>query len=172
MILPKPSPSPEKSTFRAGFYAGLLAAIVLGLYLFQLWGAQKQIALHTTHLLAALQKNSWSEVDAFLDPAYSDQWGHDRATLLTRLERVLPYVRHLRLTTETPSIRATGGAGLWSARITVEAEPNEVSTMIQERVNPLPEPFNLQWRRASWELWDWKLVSVTNSALELPDPNF
>ncbi len=159
-------------TFRAGLYGGLLVAVVLGLYLFQLWDTEQQIRLHTAHLMTALEKNNWSAVGEFLDPSYSDQWGHDRAMLLERLQQVLPYARHLHLRTETPVIHAANGEGEWSARVTVEADPNEVSAMIQERVNPLQEPFNLKWRHASWKPWDWKLISVTNPALDLPDRAF
>lgn len=161
-----------KSTFRAGFYAGLLAAIFLGLYLFQLWDSERQIELHTAHLLTALEKNNWSDVSEFLDPSYSDQWGHDRATLLNQLRRVLIYARHLHIHADNPDIHAAGSEGDWRARVTLEADPNEVSAMIEERVNPLTEPFTLHWRRLSWKPWDWKLARVTNPALELPASAF
>ncbi len=39
--------------------------------------------------------------------------------------------------------------------------------MIKQRVNHLPEPFVLEWRRISARPWDWKLVRVSNPALEL-----
>ncbi len=158
-----------KSTFRTGFYAGLVVAIGLGSYLFLLWEANNQVHLHSAHLLTALEKNEWSDVTEFLDPSYSDQWGHDRATVLTRLRQVLPYARHLRLQAQEVVVSAANGEGKWSAKVTLEADPNEVSTFLQERVNTLGEPFALQWRRVSWKPWDWKLVRVTNPALEIPD---
>jgi len=161
-----------KSTFRPGFYAGLLLAVGLGLYLLQLWDAGNQVRLHSTHLLTALEKDKWSDVTDFLDPSYSDQWGHDRATVLARLQQVLPYARNLRLRAQEVVVSAASGEGKWIAHITLEADPNEVSTFLQERVNTLGEPFALQWRRVSWKPWDWKLVRVTNPALEIPDRLF
>ena len=162
----------EKSTFRVGFVAGLLSALALGVYLFLLWSAANQVELHTTHLLTALEKNDWSEVGEFLDPSYADQWGHDRETLLTRLRQVLPYARHLRLHPAEVRIVATGNEGEWRGRVNLEADPNELSTIIRERINSLEEPFTLQWRQVSWKPWDWRLVRVTNPALEISESAF
>ena len=162
----------EKSTFRTGFFAGLVVAAVLGLYLFLLWSAAKQVELHTAHLLTALEKNDWSEVGEFLDPSYGDQWGHDRNTLLTRLRQVLPYARHLRFHTTEVGIVAAGNEGEWRGRVTLEADPNEFSTIIRERINSLEEPFALQWRQVSWKPWDWRLVRVTNPALDISADRF
>ena len=108
----------------------------------------------------------------FLDPSYTDQWGHDRNTLLARLRQVLPYARHLRLHPEQVRIVAARDAGEWRARITLEADPNEVSTIIRERVNSLEEPFTLQWSQVSWKPWDWRLVRVTNPGLDISEGSF
>ncbi len=40
--------------------------------------------------------------------------------------------------------------------------------MITDRINPLNEPFRLQWRKQSWKPWEWKLVHASNEALDLP----
>ena len=160
------------SSFRNGLYAGLLGAVGLGLYLFQLWAPEHQIRLHSAHLLAALEANAWPAATEFLDVSYEDQWGHDPALLITRLRQVLPYARHLRLTAHEIIVRAGQGLGEWRARVTVEADPNEVTALIKERINPLPEPFALQWRQNSKKPWDWKLTRVTNPALELTSEGF
>ena len=157
----------NKSTFRVGFIAGLLVAIGLGTYLFLLWSAPNQVELHTKHLLTALEKNDWKGVSEFLAPSYADQWGHDRETLLSRLRQVLPYAQHLRLQATEVKIIAAGSEGEWSGRLTLEADPNEVSTIIRERINSLEEPFALQWRQMSWKPWNWQLVGATNPALHL-----
>lgn len=156
-----------RPSFRTGLFVGLVAAIAVGLYLFQLWDAGNQVRLHSEHLLVALEKKQWSTVNDFLDPTYADQWGHDRALVLSRLQQVLPYAKNLQIHAREVIAQATDGAGDWRARITLEAEPNEVSAFILSRVNPLQEPFTLTWRRASGKPWDWQLVRVTNPALEL-----
>ena len=160
------------SSFRNGLYAGLLSAVGLGLYLFQLWTPEHQVRLHSAHLLAALEAKDWPAAEGFLDLSYEDQWGHDRTLLMTRLRQVLPYARHLRLDAREIIAHAEDGTGAWRARVTVEADPNEVTTLIKERINALPEPFALQWRQNSKKPWDWKLVRVTNPALELPSEGF
>jgi hypothetical protein len=38
-----------------------------------------------------------------------------------------------------------------------------------ERINSLSTPFDLRWRHVSGKPWDWKLIAVSNSQLELPD---
>ena len=58
------------------------------------------------------------------------------------------------------------------ARITVEADENEITALIKERVNHLDTPFVFEWRKASGKPWDWKLTRVSNDALELPEANF
>lgn len=160
------------SNFRHGLYAGLLVALGLSVYLFQLWAPEQQVRLHSAHLMAALEAQDWSGVQEFLDQSYEDQWGHDRALLLARLKQILPYARHLRIVAREIIVHTANGAGEWRARITVEADPNEVSALIIERINPLTEPFVLQWRQVSQKPWDWKLVRVANPALELPNGSF
>lgn len=156
-----------RPSFRTGLFVGLVAAIALGLYLFQLWDAGNQVRLHSEHLLSALEKKQWSAVKKFLDPTYADQWGHDRALVVSRLQQVLPYAQNLHIQTRETIVRAADGEGDWRARITLEADPNEISAFILSRVNPLSEPFTLTWRHVSGKPWDWKLVRVTNPALEL-----
>ena len=45
---------------------------------------------------------------------------------------------------------------------------NDVMELLDERVNSLPAPFELEWHRLSGKPWDWKLVRVSNSAFEIP----
>ena len=159
-------------TFRSGFYIGLIAAVAVGLWLWQLWEPVRQVELHSEHLMASLERKEWENVADFIDEAYHDQWGQDRAVLLARLREVLRYARNLRLDAHSRVIRATDAEGEWSARIRVEADSNEVSEFIKARVNPLETPFELRWQRKSRKPWDWKLVRVSNSGLELPNGGF
>lgn len=159
-------------SFRTGFYAGLLLAVVLGLYLFRLWQPQRQVELHSTHLLRSLEQKDWARLSASVDEGYADRWGHDRALLLARLREVLRYARNLRIESQVEAVRAEPGEGTWSARITVDAEPNELTAFIKERVNALDAPFELHWRRNSGKPWDWKLTRVSHAALELPQGGY
>jgi len=160
------------TTFRNGFYAGLMVAVALGVYLHLLWQPARQVELHSQHLLEQIEDKDWDAIGAFLAETYADQWQQDRATVLLRLRAVLHYARNLKIEAQEPMIIAGSESGKWRARITLTADPNEVATLIQERVNALAEPFELHWKRTSRKPWDWKLVRVENPALELPDGNF
>jgi len=159
---------PMRVSLRNGFYAGLLIALGIGIYLFQVWQPERQVRLHSLQLVSAVERKAWSEVADFIDTTYADRWGHDRDLLVARLRAVLPYARNLHLDLIAPACNATAGEGQWSARITVEADPNDVAALIKERVNSLDAPFELHWRRVG-KPWEWKLVRVDNAALELPE---
>ncbi len=155
-------------SFRNGFYAGLLMAIVAGIYLLQLWQPERQIELHSLHLLRAIERNDAGAIGDFIDSDYKDQWQHDRPLLLARLRAVLRYTRNLHLKPREPLVVPTSSGPEWRARITASGDENEVMRMITDRINPLNEPFRLQWRKQSWKPWEWKLVHASNEALDLP----
>ena len=155
-------------SFRNGFYLGLGLALIIGAYLFWLWQPERQVRLHNEHLLAVVEAKNWSELGEFIDDSYQDQWGNDRTLLLTRLREILSYARHLRIEPLGVGVRRADNEAECSARITVDADPNEITTFIKERVNPLESPFVFKWRHGSRKPWDWKLTRVSNEALELP----
>jgi hypothetical protein len=156
------------TSLRNGFIAGLLLALIIGIYLFRLWQPERQVELHSLHLLQALERKGWSDVAAFVDPTYKDRWGHDHDLLLARLRFVLPYAQNLHLDLIGARARVADGKAEWSARITVQADPNDIADMIKARVNTLDEPFLLQWQRVG-KPWEWRLVRIDNSALEVPE---
>ena len=75
-------------SFRTGFYAGMIVAVIWGLYLARLWQGQRQVELHSVHLLAAVERHDWKTVGEFVGGDYRDQWGNDRALSLERLREV------------------------------------------------------------------------------------
>ncbi len=158
-----------RASFRTGFYAGLIVAVALGAYLFQLWQPERQIALHSEHLLGAFERKDWRAIGDFIDPAYQDQWHHDRTRLLASVRAVLQYTRNLHLQPREPLVVATEHGPEWRARIVVSGDDNELTGLIKTRINPLPEPFRLEWLRQSWKPWDWKLIRASNEALALPE---
>ncbi len=90
--------------FRNGVYAGLLLALILGVYLFQLWQPTRQVQLHSEHLIDAVQAKNWNALDRFLDEDYRDQWNQDRVLVLSRLRQVLHFARHLRVIADSPIV--------------------------------------------------------------------
>jgi len=57
---------------------------------------------------------------------------------------------------------------VWFGKITVYSSDDGVMELLDERVNKLSTPFELEWHRLSGKPWDWKLVRVSNSTFELP----
>ncbi|MFN2475224.1 MAG: hypothetical protein ABR526_02645 [Chthoniobacterales bacterium] len=159
----------SEASLRSGFYAGVVVAIGLGVYLAQLWQSDRQLELHSAHLLHAIEQKDWRTIGEFIDPVYHDQWQHDRAMLLARIRAVLQYTRDLHLQAREPLVVATAEGQEWRARIVVSGDDNDVTALIKARINPLAEPFRLRWRQQSWKPWDWKLVGASNDSLELPE---
>jgi len=54
------------STFRISFCAGGLFAVMIGLWLAQLWQAEKQVRLHSEHFVRQLEKRNWSAAGEFI----------------------------------------------------------------------------------------------------------
>ncbi len=155
------------ATLKNGFYAGLLVAFIVGLWLTQLWGAEKQVRLHSEHLLREVQNRNWSAVENFLASDYRDDWGDDRARLLQRLRRVSQFLFSLTITTSDAKTQVALPQAAWSARLQLAAS-GEAASEVTSRVNSLTTPFQLDWRKESWKPWDWKLVRVSNPDLEVP----
>lgn len=154
-------------TFKSGFYAGIAAAVVLGLWLAQLWPAEKQVRLHSEHFLRQIERRNWSTAGDFIATDYRDNWGHDRSLVLSRLRLTLQFFTSLTITATDPQVRLNPPAGSWSAKIQLTGHGGEVAPEIINRVNRLTEPFELHWRHESWRPWDWKLVEVSNPSLDL-----
>ena len=154
------------STFKNGFYAGVIVAFFTGLWLARLWQPENQVRLHSQHLVRQIEQRDWAAVENFVAPDYRDDWGSDRALLLTRLRLTLRSFASLTIIATNPQTRFELPEGSWSAQIQI-AGRGEGAAEIISRVNSLTSPFDLRWRRESRWPWDWKLVRVSNPALEI-----
>jgi hypothetical protein len=160
----------RRVTFRNGFYAGIIVAVIWGIYLFRLWQPQRQIELHNTHLLAQIEKHNWKAVGEFIGDTYQDQWGNDRTLLLHRLPQAVGALSNTQIEASDVAIRREAGRGYCTAKIMVKGT-GEFADYIQTRVNSLQTPFEFEWQSGATWPWDWKLVSVRNPALEISDHN-
>ena len=155
------------SSFRNGVYAGLLVAAIAGIWLATLWRPERQVRLHTAHLLSQIERKNWRAVGDFVGDDYQDRWGNDRGRALDRIREVFRFLPNARIEPSGAQVRIENRMGYWQAKITVRGGPGELTTLIEERVNSLPAPFELEWRRGSSKPWDWKLICVRNEALEI-----
>lgn len=154
-------------SFRNGFYAGLVVAAIWGVYLARLWQPQRQVELHSIHLLEQIEKRNWKTVAEFLDDNYQDRWGDDRVVLVERLREVFRAMPGARIESNAAAAQTEGDRGFWTAKIALKGT-GEFASFIEGRVNSLDTPFEFEWHRGPTWPWRWKLVSVRNPALEIP----
>src|SRR4051812_12485688 len=101
-------------SFRYGLVGGLMVALFAGTVLIRLWQPERQVQLHTEHLLRAIEGHDWNRVQGFVAPGYHDQWDHDRATLIDRMRQVLHFVRSPQFRSSDVNVQADGHNGTWS----------------------------------------------------------
>lgn len=153
---------------RRGFYVGLSAALLTAMLLSWLWQRERQVRRHTEELFAQVEDRDWDAVTDLLAEDFGDQWGHDRATIVTRLRSISPYLRGGRLIAGAPAVAIENDRGVWSGKVMIESE-GEAAELVKERINNLTTPFELEWRRTPRKPWDWRLVRVSNSELKIPE---
>ena len=159
---------PVTITFRGGLYGGLALALCIGLYLIWLWRPEHQVQRHTENFFRAIEHRNWETVADSIGENYQDQWGDDRARVLERMREGFRWVRGSRIIAPDASVQAENRRALWTGKITVYSSDDGVMEVLDERVNKLPAPFELEWHRISAKPWHWKLVRVSNSAFEIP----
>jgi hypothetical protein len=160
--------APVTISFRDGFLGGLALAVCVGLYLLWLWRPEHQVRLHTENFFHAIEDRNWETVADFIDNAYQDQWGDDRARVIERMREGFRWVRGSRIIATNPIVNVEDRRAIWVGKITVYSSDDGVMEVLDERVNKLPTPFELEWHRFSGKPWDWKLVRVSDSAFEIP----
>ena len=155
-------------SFREGFFGGFALAVCVGLYLIWLWRPEHQVYRHTENFFRAIQHRNWDAVADFIGTDYQDQWGDDRARVLERMREGFRWVRGSRIIASNVSVKAETRRAVWTGKIMVYSTDDAVMELLDQRVNKLPTPFELEWHRLSGKPWDWKLVRVSNSGFEIP----
>jgi hypothetical protein len=155
-------------TLRGATIGVLATALCVGLYLLWLWRPEHQVRLHTQHFFHSIDGRNWETVAEFIGEDYHDQWDHDRARLLERMREGFRWVRGSRITTPNAAVKIEMRRAIWVGKITVYSSDGGVMQVLDERVNNLPTPFQLEWHHVSKNPWDWKLVRVSNPAFQVP----
>jgi len=155
-------------TLRGAFIVGTALAVFVGVYLFWLWRPEHQVRLHTEHFFHAIDHRNWEAVADFVGTDYQDQWGDDRARLLERMREGFRWVRGSRITAPNAAVQVQTSRPIWVGKIVVYSSDDGVMEVLDERVNRLPAPFELDWHHVSGKPWDWKLVRVSNPAFQIP----
>jgi hypothetical protein len=146
----------------------LVLAVSIGLYLIWLWQPGHQVRLHTENFFRAIERRNWDVVADFINDDYQDQWGDDRARVLERMREGFRWVRGSRIIASEAAVQVETRRAIWIGKIALYSSDAGVMEVLDQRVNKLPTPFELEWHRLSGKPWDWKLVRVSNSAFEIP----
>jgi hypothetical protein len=155
-------------SYRGAFYGVVALALCIGLYLMWLWRPERQVRLHSENFFHAIDNRNWEAVADFVGNDYQDQWGDDKTRLLERMREGFRWVRGSRILAPNPAVQVETRRAIWAGKITVYSSDDGVMEVLDERVNKLPAPFELEWHRLSGKPWDWKLVRVSNSSFEIP----
>ena len=155
-------------TLRRAIISPLAVTLCSGLYLLWLWRPEHQVRLYTDHFFHAINGRNWNTVADFVGDDYRDQWDHDRTRLLGRLREGFRWVRGSAITARNPAVQVETGRAIWIGKINVYSSDDGVMQLLDESVNRLPSPFELEWHRISGKPWDWKLVRVSNPAFQIP----
>jgi hypothetical protein len=155
-------------SLRGAFIGGVTLVLAIALYLIWLWRPEHQVRLHTENFFHSIDHRHWDAVADFIGNEYRDQWGNDRARLLERMREGFRWIRGSRIMAADSVVNAEARRAIWSGKITVYSSDDGVMEALDQRVNKLPTPFELEWHRVSTKPWDWKLVRVSNSGFEIP----
>lgn len=155
-------------TLRGALITGIAIAVALGVYLFWLWRPEHQVRLHTQHFFHAIDARNWDTVIRFIGEDYRDQWDDDRTRLLDRLREGFRWVRGSTITASDAAVQLQMPRATWIGRINVYSSDDSVMQFLDERVNRLSAPFELEWQHVSAKPWDWKLMRVSNPAFQIP----
>ncbi len=155
-------------SFREGFCGGLVIALCAGLYLIWLWQPERQVRRHTENFFRAIERKNWDVAADFVAVDYQDQWGDNRVRVLELLREGFRYVRGPRIIASNPSVQIESSRAVWSGKIALYSSDDDVMEVLDQRVNSLPSPFELEWHHLSGTPWDWKLARVSNPAFEIP----
>ena len=135
-------------TLRGATIGVLAVTLGVGIYLLWLWRPEHQVRLHTDHLFHSIDHRNWESVANFIGDDYRDQWDQDRARVVERMREGFRWMRGSRITAPDTAVRVEMPRAIWIGKINVYSSDDGVTQLLDERVNRLPAPFELEWRHA------------------------
>ena len=155
-------------TLREALIGGTALVVCVGLFLFWLWRPEHQVRLHAEHFFRAIDNRNWDAVADFIGEDYRDQWEQDRARLLERMRQGFRWLRDSTITAPDAAVQVQMPRAIWLGKINVYSSDDGVMQVLDERVNRLPAPFEMEWHHVSGKPWDWKLTRMSNPAFQIP----
>ncbi|HKS04269.1 MAG TPA: hypothetical protein VJR49_02845 [Chthoniobacterales bacterium] len=154
-------------TLRGATFGVLAVAVCISVYLLWLWRPEHQVRLHTQRFFRAIDGRNWDTVAKFIGEDYRDQWEQDRPQVLEHMREAFRWVRGSSITAPDAVVHVDASRSIWIGKINIYSSDDGMMQLLDERVNKLPAPFQLEWRRVSGKPWNWKLVRVSNPAFQI-----
>ena len=149
-----------------------LSAIVVALLLWGIWfwQAERTVARAFASLVQQVEKRNWEGVQDRIAEDYKDRWGLDREEAIRLGSEALRqfFLLEIRPVDPVEIQEQDGGTWVVSSRLQIAGTGSAISAMIVDRANALSEPFVFSFDKQSWKPWDWKLIRMDQSQLEIP----
>jgi hypothetical protein len=147
-----------------------LAAVVAWL-LSQGVTAEGQVRHRADQFRRALAEGRSAKAWHMVSPDYRDAWGMDRDQIGSALRDVSRQFLTLRIEWVDPRFEPTGdGAIALTTLPRLEGKSiTPIGEMMLSTARRLDEPFTFVWRKEGWWPWTWRIVKISNPALEIPD---
>jgi hypothetical protein len=75
----------------------------------------------------------------------------------------------LTVRTENPQWDFGKNSARFMANLKVQGSGGPLTEIVEDHVNSLRGPFTFEWVHRSWKPWDWKLSTVEQEELKIPD---
>lgn len=149
-------------------WIGAIATLVAVIGLTIRWQSDAQLERRWEGFLDAFETRRWSAVNAYLSPDYHDSWGHTRQQLGREATYALTDFRTLQVRAVQAIIERNGRQARIEAVMRIAGEGGPRANQARQVVNEVFAPTVFEWIRSPWRPWDWRLVSVENTEVDLP----
>jgi hypothetical protein len=143
------------------------ATLAFAVWLLWQWQPERQVQRHTEKLIDAVEGKNWKRLAEITADDYSDRWGHDKSTVISRSREVFAQFFAIEIEAHDLAIAEREGIGTASARLTLKGSGGPLAQLAIDRAATLRAPFVFTWRLRSGKPWDWVLVRVDQPELEL-----
>ncbi len=143
------------------------ALLALALYAAWLWQPARQVQRHTAHFLKAVERRNSDKIAAFLADDYSDRWGHDKEFVVRETREVFRHFIFIEIQNDPAEPSFAGSEATLRSPVKISGQGSPIAQYVMEKVNALRTPFFFTWRRGSWKPWDWRLMRIDHSELEI-----
>lgn len=142
-------------------------AALLALTLWLWWWCQpeRQVRRAQARLIKAVEARDFETLSSLLANDYRDGWEHDKTFVLEGCREVFGQFALLDIEREFHGVVPVGSDYVLREKLTLKGFGGPLALYARDRVNELSEPFEMKWRKKTWD--EWELTSVAHPKLEL-----